>query len=84
MSATVTMRVDQDRWPAIVRRYERLVQTHRQLEDRIERESVGPAVDPFSMQEMNRRKLRAKDSIAAIERLIDRAGSEGMLKARTL
>lgn len=84
MSATVTMKFDRDRWLAIVRRYERLIQTHRQLEDRIGRESVGPAVNAFAMQEMKRRKLRTKDSIAAIERLIDQAGSEGVLKARTL
>jgi hypothetical protein len=70
------MRFDQDRWPATVRRCERLIQTHRQLKDRIGRETIGSGVNAVAMQEMKRRKLRTKDSIAAIERLLDGPAGE--------
>lgn len=78
MSATPTITTKHADGPAIARRYDSLVRTHRELEDRIGRETARPAMNGLAMQEMKRRKLRVKDAIAAIERSSDRgfAGRE--------
>lgn len=68
MSATVTMDVSHGKWPAITRRYETLIRTHRELKDQIGRETARPAINSIAMQELKRRKLQIKDAIAAIER----------------
>lgn len=71
MSATVTMDVSHGHEPAIARRYETLIRTHRELKDQIGREKARPAMNSIAMQELKRRKLRIKDAIAAIERSSD-------------
>jgi len=75
MSATATMSTKHSVGPAIARRYEALIRTHRELEDRIGRETARPATNGLAMQEMKRRKLRIKDAIAAIERSSDRVSA---------
>lgn len=71
MSATATMDVRPGHGPAIARRYETLIRTHRELKDQIGRAKARPAMNSFAMQELKRRKLRIKDAIAAIERSSD-------------
>lgn len=73
MSATAPTNAAGSQAPAIARRYETLIRTHRELEDRIGRETARPAVNSMAMQAMKRRKLRIKDAIAEIERSTHRA-----------
>ncbi len=75
MSSSTALNIEYSDGPALTRRYETLIRIHRELEDRIGRETARPAVDGLAMQEMKRRKLRIKDALAAIERTSDRVSS---------
>ena len=55
----------------IAHRYQALLEDHRGLESEIIDELKRPMPDSIQVQRLKRRKLRIKDELAAIERLLE-------------
>ncbi len=55
----------------IVHRYQSLIEDHRGLESEIMDELKRPMPDSMQIQRLKRRKLRVKDELSAIERLLE-------------
>lgn len=57
-------------------RYEALLQTHGRLEEQLKAEMSRPGPDDDLVRQIKKRKLRIKDELAGIERLLDAIGAD--------